>query len=200
MTFESSIAFIFAFAIVVAIPGPGVIAVVSEALAKGAKQGWFTVFGIIAGDFIYLSLAIFGMGLIAQTMGETFFIIKIIAGIYLIYLGVNLWRSTGSFSFDTKKADPRGSFLAGFLITLANPKAITFYCVFLPNFMDLTQFSLRDYALVTVLDISILMSIMALYIYLAVATGRLAGKHSGVFLRRIAGVILAGTGATVTLN
>lgn len=39
MTFESSIAFVFACAIVVAIPGPGVIAVVSEALAKGAKQG-----------------------------------------------------------------------------------------------------------------------------------------------------------------
>jgi threonine/homoserine/homoserine lactone efflux protein len=200
MTFESSISFVFAFAIVVAIPGPGVIAVVSEALAKGAKQGWFTVFGIIAGDFIYLSLAMFGMGLIAQVMGEAFFIIKLVAGIYLVYLGLSLWRSKGSFSFDGRRADPRGSFIAGFLITLANPKAITFYCVFLPNFMNLTQFSLRDYALVSVLDISVLMSIMAIYIYLAVATGRLAGNHSGVFLRRVAGVIMAGTGATVTLN
>ncbi len=200
MTFESSIAFIFAFAIVVAIPGPGVIAVVSEAMVKGAKQGWFTVYGIIVGDFIYLSCAMFGMGLVAQVMGETFFVIKVIAGIYLVYLGIQLWRSSGSFTFGVKKADPRGNFLAGLLITLANPKAITFYCVFLPNFIDLTRFSLRDYALVSVLDISVLMAIMAIYIYLAVATGRLTGKHSGVLLRRTAGVIMAGTGATVTLN
>ena len=62
MTFESSLAFILAFSVVVAIPGPGVMAVVSEAMAKGARQGWFTVCGIIVGDFIYLSFAMFGLG------------------------------------------------------------------------------------------------------------------------------------------
>jgi threonine/homoserine/homoserine lactone efflux protein len=75
-----------------------------------------------------------------------------------------------------------------------------FYCVFLPNFMDLTRFSPHDYFLVSVLDISVLLSVMGIYIYLAVATGRLAGKFSGVLLRRTAGVVMAGTGATVVLD
>lgn len=200
MTFESSIAFILAFAIVVAIPGPGVMAVVSEGMAKGAKYGWFTVCGIVIGDFIYLSFAMFGLGFVAQAMGEAFLIVKIVAGIYLIFFGIKLWRSTGKFTFEAQKADPRGSLLGGLLITLANPKAIMFYCVFLPNFIDLGKFSLRDYFLVGVLDISVLVTVMAIYIYLAVATGRLAGKFSGVLLRRTAGVIMAGTGATVVLD
>lgn len=59
-------------------------------------------------------------------MGEAFFIIKLVAGIYLVYLGISLWRSKNSFSFDGRRADPRGSLIAGFLVTLANPKAITF--------------------------------------------------------------------------
>jgi len=88
LTFESSIAFVFAFAVVVAIPGPGVMAVVSNAMAKGAKSGWLTVCGIIVGDFMYLSLAVFGMGFIASLMGETFYIIKIVGGIYLVYMGI----------------------------------------------------------------------------------------------------------------
>lgn len=101
-------------------------AVISEGMAKGAKHGWFTVCGIIIGDFIYLSFAMFGLGLVAQTMGEAFLIIKIVAGIYLIFLGIKLWHSPESFTLEAPKTNPRGSLIGGFLITLANRKRSCF--------------------------------------------------------------------------
>lgn len=197
MTVESAIAFIIAFAVVVAIPGPGVMAVVSEGIAKGAKNAWFLVCGIILGDFIYLTFAMFGLAAVASTMGEAFIVIKIVAGLYLLYTAYKLWKSSDTFKLDVKSANPKGSFLGGLLITLANPKAIMFYCVFLPNFINLVQFSFYDYMTIVALDVLVLTTVMGGYIYLALITGKLAGQKSTKLLKRGASLIMAGLGVTI---
>lgn len=197
MSIESALAFIVAFAVVVAIPGPGVMAVVSEGMAKGAKNAWFMVSGVVLGDFTYLTFAMFGLAAVAKTMGEAFVVIKIVAGLYLLYTAYKLWKSSDSFEIENKGANPKGSFLGGLLITLSNPKAIMFYCIFLPNFINLAEFTMMDYLLIVLLDVLVLASVMGGYVYLAVKTGKWAGQKSTKLLKRSASVIMAGLGITI---
>ena len=72
-----------------------------------------------------------------------------------------------------------------------------FYCIFLPNFINLTQFSIQDYLVIALLDAMVLCGVMGGYIYLAVITGKLAGQQSAKLLKRGAGVIMAGLGISI---
>ncbi len=82
-----------AMLILAASPGPGVFATVARALSSGFRPAVGVIAGIVAGDIIFLGLAVFGLSVIAQAMGEFFFIIKIVGGAYLIWLGLKMWRA-----------------------------------------------------------------------------------------------------------
>lgn len=91
MTIESSIAFTIAMIILAASPGPGVFATVAQALAGGFRSTLEVIAGIVAGDLVFLLLAVFGLSALARTLGEFFIVIKIAGGCYLIWLGIKMW-------------------------------------------------------------------------------------------------------------
>ena len=121
------------------IPSVSVLAVTARAAAFGFRHGLATALGIVAGDIIFILIAVYGLVLIAGLMGNQFNLIKYIGGAYLIWLGLSLWRA------DTRarKSEIQGqssltsSFLTGLLITLGDQKAILFYLGFFPAFIDL---------------------------------------------------------------
>ena len=86
------LAFAAALAVAVAIPGPGIFAVVSCALGRGFREALALIVGVIAGDLVYFTLAVLGMAALARSMGELFIVIKLAGASYLIWLGVKLWR------------------------------------------------------------------------------------------------------------
>src|SRR5882757_9684161 len=85
-------AFAVALAIAVALPGPGIFAVVSCAIGRGFREALALICGIIIGDLIYFYLAVLGMAALARSMGEFFIVIKLAGAGYLIWLGLKLWR------------------------------------------------------------------------------------------------------------
>jgi threonine/homoserine/homoserine lactone efflux protein len=92
------IAFAAALAVAVALPGPGIFAVVSCALGRGLRDALALIAGIVVGDLIYFAFAVLGMAALARSMGELFAVVKLAGAAYLIWLGVKLWRprpSTG---------------------------------------------------------------------------------------------------------
>lgn len=131
-------------------PGPGVFATVSKALSAGFARAVPVVIGIVAGDLIFLLLAVYGLAVIAETFSSLFTLIKYLGALYLIWLGLKIWRSPPQLTQLNTAATTANkfSFLGGLSITLGNPKVILFYLGFLPTFVDLPSLSPFDIALV----------------------------------------------------
>jgi threonine/homoserine/homoserine lactone efflux protein len=149
MPFEHWLAFATASAILVAIPGPTVLLVISYALSHGRKSAIATVLGVGLGDFTSLTCSLVGLGAFLMTSATLFTALKWIGAAYLIYMGIKLWRvpvgraSDGAHSVESGgAADGAGEtralriFLHAYVVTALNPKGIIFFIAFLPQFLD----------------------------------------------------------------
>ena len=200
MTLPSILAFSTAMLILAATPGPGVFATIARSLASGFKDTLPLIIGIIIGDILYLTFAVFGLSFIAQTMNELFTVVKIIGGIYLIYLGIKIWRSRPEIHLEKNGRfhTPWNNFFSGLLITLSNPKVILFYCGFLPTFVDLTSLGIADVGIIAVLVTIVLSGVLCTY-SLAAGRTREIFQSSGAVrnLNRSSGTIMAVTGVVI---
>jgi threonine/homoserine/homoserine lactone efflux protein len=138
MSFENWAAFAAASAVLLVIPGPTVLLVVSYALGQGWRAALPMAVGVALGDFTAMTLSMLGIGALLAASATIFTVLKLIGAAYLVYLGVKLFRAGG-----TLKAEPRtdaasaGRMVAhAWLVTALNPKAITFFIAFLPQFID----------------------------------------------------------------
>ena len=128
------------------VPSVSVFAVTARAAAFGFSHGLFTALGIVVADILFILVAVYGLALVAELMGDQFHLIQYIGAAYLIWLGVSLWRSEvrARASEDLRQSSWLSSFLTGFLITLADQKAILFYLGFFPAFIDLSTMTPAD--------------------------------------------------------
>ena len=127
-------------------PGPGILAVVARSSTGGFHHAISTTLGIIAGDFVFITLALLGLATISGTLDDFFVAIKYIGAAYLIWLGLTIVLSKPDKTTFRKICSPNhlASFSAGLVITLSNPKAILFYVSFLPALLNLSQLSIVD--------------------------------------------------------
>lgn len=138
MLFESWLAFTAASAVLLIIPGPTVLLVVSYALGQGWRTALPMAVGVALGDFTAMTLSMLGVGALLAASATLFTILKWVGAAYLVYLGVKLWRAGG-----TLEAQPRTDAVSAirmlghaWLVTALNPKSITFFVAFLPAFLD----------------------------------------------------------------
>lgn len=169
MTLFSMIAFAIAMFLLAITPGPGVFATVSRGLVSGFSNASFVVLGIVLGDIIFLLLAIFGLGVIAEYLGDLFIFVKYIGGLYLVYLAYKILTSKDHENDmeAVKELSWQKNFLTGLIITLANPKVILFYLGFLPTFMELQALTMVDIAIICSIVIVVLGGVMLFYAYTA---------------------------------
>jgi threonine/homoserine/homoserine lactone efflux protein len=135
------------------VPSVSVLAVTARAAAFGFSHGLFTTLGIVVADILFILIAVYGLALIAELMGDQFRIIQYIGAAYLIWLGISLWRSEARAhkTEELRQSSPLSSFLAGLLITLADQKAILFYLGFFPAFIDLSTMTPADTLIIIVI-------------------------------------------------
>jgi len=138
MSIEIWLAFAAASAILCIIPGPTVLLVVSYALGQGWRTALPMAIGVALGDFTAMTLSMLGVGALLLTSATLFTILKYIGAAYLIYLGIKLFRAGGVLD-----ARPRTDAVSAarmlshaWLVTTLNPKSITFFVAFLPQFLD----------------------------------------------------------------
>lgn len=164
MSFESWLAFTLACVVLTLIPGPSVLLVVGQALSKGRKAAMMCVAGDVLGGIILMVLSFAGVGAILATSAVLFQIIKWSGVIYLAYLGYRqiIEARAGGSQFDDMDVSHDGtgwgSFWAGTVTAVLNPKAIVFYMAFLAQFMDPT----RDIGLQAVILITTSTTVVAL--------------------------------------
>ncbi|WP_319778387.1 LysE family translocator [Maridesulfovibrio sp.] len=201
MTFTSTIALIFAVTIFALIPGPGVMSIIAQSVARGFKSTAIYCLGVVSGDLCYLLMAIFGMGLLAQKLETVFMVLKWAGAAYLIYLGVKSWMATRPTVAAPSRSQAKGTgktYLAGLCVSLGNPKLIAFYCGFLPGFMDLQSLTTGDVVVITCSVISTVLTVLLVYAWLG-DRSRTAIHSPKVWkiANRCAGSVLIGSGIAV---
>jgi threonine/homoserine/homoserine lactone efflux protein len=184
----------------VIVPGPGVLACVSRALASGFRMAAFVALGIMLGDMVFLFMAISGLAAVAELLGSFFLIVRYCGALYLIWLGYRTWTSKIDLrSLKSRKATSPGScLLSGLSITLGNPKAIVFYLSFLPAFLDPRRLSSSDVVITATVVILTLAVVLLTYSY---GANRVRGLlHSGRAVKNInrcAGTVMISAGVAI---
>jgi len=137
MNFNLYIAFVAAAGVLIAVPGPNVMLIVSNSLSQGKRLGLYTVLGTSVAMLIQLAIAVAGLTTAMMFMSAWFEWLRWIGVAYLLYLGWRQWtgRDTNSRSM-TSSASSRLGFWQGFFVSLTNPKTMLFFAAFLPQFAD----------------------------------------------------------------
>lgn len=198
MSIETIVAYALAMGVLAATPGPGVFATIAQAITKGAAPAFAMLTGLIVADIIYLVAAAAGLGLLAQQFGEAFVVMRYVGAAYLIWLGWTSWTGPKTLDEQSRATAKSRSFIAGFLISLSNPKVIVFYLAFLPTFVDLQAIQASDVGILAAITAVLSYIILGGYIYGARRVGR-SLKQPTMKKRfdRAAGTLLIGTGIFV---
>jgi len=136
---EIWVAFVLAALVVLVVPGPTIILVISQAIAHGRKAVLPLVVGVSLGDFTAMTFSLLGLGAIMASSAALFSVLKWIGVIYLIYLGIKLWRSNSEkheVKLQKTKTSRQTLFKSAFIVTALNPKSIAFFVAFLPQFIS----------------------------------------------------------------
>jgi homoserine/homoserine lactone efflux protein len=150
MTIEIWLAFAVTSTVMLSIPGPTVVLIVSDIVGKGARTAWATAPGVVLGDFSAMTISLAGAGALLAASSTLFTIMKLIGAAYLIWLGVKLWRSTPSLSVMAaipNTQDNKKMFWNSYIVTALNPKSIVFFIAFVPQFVDASKPLLLQFAI-----------------------------------------------------
>ena len=139
MSLEMWFTYVFATTLILIIPGPTIILVISQALTHGRKSVIPLVAGVVFGDFTAMTLSLIGLGAIMTASAALFTLFKWVGAIYLLYLGARLWiadPSNNVIEHGQGEASSRSLFKSSFIVTALNPKGIAIFVAFLPQFIS----------------------------------------------------------------
>jgi threonine/homoserine/homoserine lactone efflux protein len=138
MVTEMWLTFILAATVILVIPGPTIILVMSQAVMHGRKSVLPLVTGVVAGDLTAMVASLLGLGAVMAASAALFTVFKWAGACYLVYLGLKLWRTqpngTGESGPDLDMSS-RSLLRSAFVVTSLNPKSIAFFVAFFPQFI-----------------------------------------------------------------
>ena len=120
-------------------PGPDMALFLARTVSGGRSSGFAAMFVASTGLIIHALLAGLGLSALLAASATAFFILKIIGGLYLLWLAYGAIRHGSAFSVDGPSSPQQtwlATFLTGLGINLTNPKVIVFFVTFLPQFID----------------------------------------------------------------
>ena len=135
-------------------PGPGAVAAMSAGLNHGFARGYFLTFGLVLGILTQLAVVGVGLGALMAASSTAFSVLKWAGAAYLVWLGIQQWRSPAlALRAETLAAGsppvPRGSLvLRGWALNAVNPKGTVFMLAVVPQFIEAGRPLLAQYAAV----------------------------------------------------
>lgn len=137
MSLQLWLAFAAATIVVLVIPGPTILLVLSYSLAHGRRLALPIVAGVALGDLTAMSVSMVGLGAVLLASATLFTALKWIGALYLIYLGIRLFRAEAlPVAEEDTSLRPRRVALHVYAVTALNPKSIAFFVAFVPQFID----------------------------------------------------------------
>ena len=199
MSIYESITLLGIMVALAAIPSASVALVVARSATLGVANGLAVAGGIVLGDLVFIALALFGLSVAAEAMGSLFMLIKYLGGLYLIWLGYSLFSKSGVTKVKVNKTNNNrslvASFVAGFVLTLGDIKAIIFYASLLPVFVDLSAIQSSDILALIFITVFSVGGVKAIYAIFANKVAAYTQKtNMEVAARKTVGGLIVGVG------
>ncbi len=121
-------------------PGPNGLLALTHGALYGTRKTIFTILGGSVGFTAVIGLSMFGIGALLAANVGLLVVLKWLGGAYLVFLGIQVWRSPSLAESRTEVKSASGGklFQAGLLSAISNPKGILFFVAFLPQFIEPT--------------------------------------------------------------
>ena len=186
--------FLLVSAVVIAVPGPNVLVIVSTTLMSGRRRGLHTLIGTTLAMIVQLAIAALGTSLLLATLSQGLIWLKWCGVAYLLFLGAN-----SLYAFFTYKKIERPSATAsmqrGFWVSLTNPKTILFFSAFLPQFASPESAYLPQIATLSACFLLLAVIMDSCYVILAAKLKwLLASKDIGRISNGVSGTLFLGAG------
>lgn len=198
MSIELWAAFVAAPAVLLIIPGPTVLTVISYSVTHGRRANVPLVAAVALGDSTALVMSLIGLGALLATSAYWFTMVKWVGGLYLLYLGIRLLRAGISSQHLTAPVAPDSRwrlFANTYLVTALNPKGIVFFVAFLPQFINSKANATQQLWMLAVTFV--IMAILNATLYAAFASSArklLASPHAQRRLNIAGGSLLSAAG------
>lgn len=130
--------FIAAAFVLAVTPGPGMFYVVGRTWAAGKADGLASSLGTMLGGLVHVTACVIGVSALVMASATAFSVLKIAGGIYLIYLGVQTFRTASRATLEMPPPTRRGmwrAFRQGVVVEATNPKTAAFFLAFIPQFI-----------------------------------------------------------------
>ena len=128
-------AFVLAIIILLLIPGPGNLALITSTTKGGMQGGMGATFGVILGDQVLMWCAVAGVAALLNTYPAAFQAVQWLGSAYLVWIGGKMLLARKGDA-PILNITPHHYLRQALMITLLNPKAIIFYMAFFPLFID----------------------------------------------------------------
>lgn len=194
--------------VLAAMPGPGLFYIAGRTLAAGRADGLASCLGSALGGLVHVLAGAVGVSALVMASAAAFTALKIVGGVYLIYLGVQTWRSAAAAPV-LGPDGPAGpdkrwrAFRQGAVVEATNPKTAAFFLALVPQFIDASQGSIAlQFVALGLVSVALNTGMAVLVVSVASALrGRLAGKaHVVRRLRQGSGAVLGGLGVSLLLT
>lgn len=192
MTLAAAATLFAVMAALAALPSSSVALVVLRSASLGARSGIAAAFGIAFADLVFVALAVAGMTALSEIMGSLFTGLRYLGALYIIWCGIGLirnGRSAESWQMPHRWGGTGASFVAGFILTLGDVKAILFYAALFPVFIDIPALDASDLAVIAAITIVAVGGVKTAY---AVAARPIAKKMGTLPLAKPARVVCGG--------
>lgn len=205
MSIETYLAFILASFVLIIIPGPTNMVVVSSSILYGFKSSLWTVAGAALSHTLFFVVASAGLAAILMASAQVFIVLKWFGVCYLVWLGLTqiLSKEPRAGSIANKNRESIGSlFLRGITVNSTNPKALVFYSTFFPPFINPNLSLLQQLLILGTTFVTIFIAVAAFHAWSAEKLGGVFRSGSKLRLvKKTSGAILVGAGVLLaTVN
>ncbi|WP_228933258.1 LysE family translocator [Roseibium aggregatum] len=176
MSLETWLAYTLACVVLTIIPGPSVMLVVGQTLMRGKTAAVMCILGDVVGSIVLTGLSFAGVGAILAASTVLFQIVKWTGVVYLAWMGYSQIREARRDSVlepGVRTGSAWGSFWAGTLTAIFNPKAIVFYMAFLAQFIDPAADMTVQLVVLTLTSSVVVMVLLAGYALIAARARKL---------------------------
>lgn len=207
MSLATWLGFLLASIIIAVTPGPGALFSISTAMHAGYRVALRGILGLQVALLIQIAIVAVGLGALLATSETAFALFKFSGAMYLVWLGVQRWRSPPSPLKLEGHVRTGAVFREAVLVNMTNPKSIVFIGALVPQFVDPHGSLLLQYVIIGLTLCLTDVVVMSGYALAGIRVAHLFGNERLQSLQQrvfgalfvLAGVLLALTGHQVEL-
>jgi threonine/homoserine/homoserine lactone efflux protein len=180
-------------------PGPAVLLVLSTAAGRGARAGLGAALGILAANTVYFALSATGVVAAHAASRDLFVAIQWVGAAYLIWIGLRMLRPHHTHRTSTEPVVLTHPFVRGFVVQIANPKAVVFFAALLPQFINPAIPVPGQILILGATSLAIELSVLGGYAHAAVHARNLVGVRVAGALHWLGGGLLIALGVRLAI-